>query len=93
MPAQCTTDQQTMKLLTYTEMAQGFPIWSSIFVTMMQKKGLYKSLLRTKEQPNQPAPKHKGASKYEKKNRQVLKHAYEKEIADIKGNETMSGAI
>ena len=49
----------------------------------MQKKGLYKSLLGTEEQPNEPAPLANGASNDEK-NYKVLKDAYEKEVADIK---------
>ena len=77
-------DQQTVKLLTYTGKAQDFPTWSSRFVAMMQTKGLYKSLLGTKEQPNEPAPLANGAINDEKKNRKVLKDAYEKEVADIK---------
>ena len=51
---------------------------------MMQTKGLYKSLLGTEEQPNEPAPLAIGASNDEKKNHKVLKDAYEKEFADIK---------
>ena len=77
-------DQQTVKLLTYTGKAQDFPIWSTRFVAMMQTKGLYKSLLGTEEQPNEPAPLANGSSNDEKKNHKVLKDAYEKEVADIK---------
>ena len=77
-------DQQTVKLLTYTGKAQDFPIWSTRFVAMMQTKGLYKSLLGTEEQPNEPAPLANGATNDEKKNHKVLKDAYEKEVADIK---------
>ena len=51
---------------------------------MMQTKGLYKSLLGTEEQPNEPAPLANGASNDEKKNHKVLKDAFEKEVADIK---------
>ena len=51
---------------------------------MMQTKGLYKSLLGTEEQPNEPALLANGASNDEKKNHKVLKDAYEKEVADIK---------
>ena len=51
---------------------------------MRQTKGLYKSLLGTEELPNEPAPIAKGASNDEKKGRQVLKDAYEREVADIK---------
>ena len=50
----------------------------------MQTKGLYKSLLETKEQPNEPAPLVNGATNDEKKNHKVLKDGYEKEVADIK---------
>ena len=50
----------------------------------MQTKGLYKSLLGTEEQPNEPAPQANGAINDEKKNHKVLKDAYEKEAADIK---------
>ena len=50
----------------------------------MQTKVLYKSLLGTEEQPNEPAPLANGASNDEKKNHKVLKDAYEKEVADIK---------
>ena len=77
-------DQQTVKLLTYTGKAQDFPIRSTRFVAMMQTKGLYKSLLGTEEQPNEPAPLANGASNDEKMNHKVLKDAYEKEVADIK---------
>ena len=83
LPAQTTMDQQTVKLLIYTGKAQ-FPIWSTRFVTMMQTKGLYKSLLGTEEQPIEPAPLAIGASNDEKKNHKVLRDAYEKEVADIK---------
>ena len=51
---------------------------------MMQTKGLYKSLLGTEEQPNEPAPLANGASDDEKKNNKLLKDAYEKDVADIK---------
>ena len=77
-------DQQTVKLLTYTGKAQDFPIWSTRFVAMMQTKRLYKSLLGTEEQPNEPASLANGASNDEKKNHKVLKDAYDKEVADIK---------
>ena len=77
-------DQQTVRLLTYTGKAQDFPIWSTRFVAMMQTKGLYKSLLGTEEQPNEPAPLANWASNDEKKNHKVLKDAYEKEVAEIK---------
>ena len=77
-------DQQTVKLLTYTGKLQEFPIWSTRFVAMMQKKGLYKSLLGTEEQHNEPAPLANEARNDEKKNPKVLKDAYEKELADIK---------
>ena len=77
-------DQQTVKLPTYTGKAQDFPIWSTRFVAMMQTKGLYKSLLGTEEQPNEPAPLANGATNGEKKNHKVLKDACEKEVADIK---------
>ena len=53
-------------------------------MAMMQTKGLYKSLLETKEQPNEPAPLVNGATNDEKKNHKVLKDGYEKEVADIK---------
>ena len=53
-------------------------------MAMMQTKGLYKSLLGTEEQPNEPAPLANGASSDEKKNHEVLKDAIEKEVADIK---------
>ena len=77
-------DQQTVKLLTYKGKAHDFQIWSTRFVAMMQTKGLYKSLLRTEEQPNEPAPLANEASNDEKKNHKVLKDANEKEVADIK---------
>ena len=50
----------------------------------MQTKELNKSLLGTEEQPNGPAPQANETSNDEKKNRKVLKDAYEKEAADIK---------
>ena len=53
-------------------------------MAMMQTKGLYRSLLATEEQPNDPAPLASGASNAEKKNHKVLKDAYENEVADIK---------
>ena len=73
-----------MKLLTCTGKAKNIPIWSKRFVAMMQTKGLYKSLLGTEEQPNEPAPLANGASNDEQKNHKLLKDAYEKEVADIK---------
>ena len=84
LPNQTTMDQQTVKLLTYTGKAQDFLILSTRFVAMMQTKGLYKSLLGTEEQPNEPAPPANGASNDEKKNHHVLKGAYEKKFTDIK---------
>ena len=51
---------------------------------MMQTKGLYKSLLGTEEQPNEPASLANKVSNDEKENHKVLKDAYEKEVADIK---------
>ena len=86
-------NRQTVKLLTYTGKAQDFPIWSTRFLAMMQTKGLYKSLLGTGEQPKEPAPLASGASNNEKKNHKVLKDAYEKEVAGIRENGTMCGAI
>ena len=77
-------DQQTVKLLTNTGKARDFPIWSTRFVAMMETKGLYKSLLGTEEQPNEPATLANGATNDEMKNHKVLKDAYEKEVADIK---------
>ena len=53
-------------------------------MAMIQTEGLYKSLLGTEEQPNEPAPLAKWANNDEKKNHKVLKDAYEKEVADIK---------
>ena len=53
-------------------------------MAMMQTKGLYKSLPGTEERPNEPAPLANGASNDEKKKHKVLKHAYEKEVEDIK---------
>ena len=50
----------------------------------MQTKGLYKSLLGTLEEPNEPALLANGACNDEKKNHKVLKDEYEKEVADIK---------
>ena len=84
-------DQQAVKLLTYTGKAQDFPIWSTRFVAMMQTKELYKSLLGTEEQPNEPAPLANGATNDEKKNHNLLKDAYEKETS--RRNGTMCGAI
>ena len=84
LPAQTMMDQQTVKLLSYTGKAQDFPNWSTRFVAIMQKKGLYKSLLGTEEEPNKPALLANGASNDGKKNHNVLKDAYEKEVADIK---------
>ena len=53
-------------------------------MAMMQTKGVYKSLLGTEEQPNEPAPLANGARNDEKKNHKVLRDAYEKEVAEIK---------
>ena len=52
-------------------------------MAIMQTKGLYKSLLGTEEQPNEPAPLANGATNDEK-NHKLPKDAYEKEVADIK---------
>ena len=51
---------------------------------MMQTKGLYKSLLGTEKQPNEPAPLANRARNDEMKNHKVLKDACGKEVADIK---------
>ena len=51
---------------------------------MMQTKGLYKSLLGTGEQPNEPPSLANGASNDEKKNHKVLNDSNEKEVAGIK---------
>ena len=77
-------EQQTVKLLAYTGNAQDFSNWSTRFVAMTQTKGLYKSLLGTEEQPNEPATLANEASNDEEKNHKVLKDAYEKEVANIK---------
>ena len=53
-------------------------------MAMMQTKGLYKSLLGTEEQPNEPAPLANGASSDEKKNKKMLEDAYEQEVVDIR---------
>ena len=78
LPTQTTVDQQTVKLLIYTGKAQEFPIWSTKFMAMMQTKGLYKSLLGTDEQPNEPAPLANWASNDGMVNFKLLK-----EVADI----------
>ena len=63
-------------------------------MAMMQTKGLYKSLLGTEEQPNEPAPLANGTSNDEQKNRKVLKDAYEeKDIKTSRRNGTICGAI
>ena len=72
-----------MKLLTYTGKAQDFPILSTRLVAMMKAKGLYKSLIGSEEQPNEPAPLANGVSNDDRKSQKVLKDEYEKEIADI----------
>ena len=54
---------------------------------MMQTKGLYKSLLGTEEQPNEPATLANEASNDEKKKHKVLKDVYEKEVANIKAKQ------
>ena len=51
---------------------------------MIQKKGLYKSLLGVEEQPNEPAQLANGASNDQNRNHKVLTVSYEKEVADIK---------
>ena len=61
--------------MTYTVKSQDYPIWGTSFVAMIQTKGLYKSLLGTEEQPNEPAPVADGESNGGKKNPNV---AYEK---------------
>ena len=86
MPAQTTTDQQTVKLLTYTGKAKDFPICITRFEAMMKTRGLYKSLLGIQEQPNESAPLANGASNDEKRSHNVLKGAYETQVADIKEN-------
>ena len=83
-------NQQTVKLLTNTGKAHDCPIWSTRFVAMMQTLGLYKSLLGTEEQPNEPPPLANGASNDERKNHKVLKDATEKKVADI--NEKQNNA-
>ena len=76
--------QQTVKMLNYTGKAEDFPICSTRFVAMIQKKGLYKSLLGPEEQPNEPAPLANVSINDQKKNHKLLKDSYEKEVEDIK---------
>ena len=68
LPARTTKEQKKVEVLTYTKKAQDFPIWGARFDSLMQTKGLYKSLLGTEEQPNEPAAITNGASNDEKKN-------------------------
>ena len=82
LPAKTTMDQQTVKLQTYTGKTQDILIRSTRFVALMQTKGVYKSLLGTREQPNAPAPQANGSSNYEMKNHKMLKDAHEKEFED-----------
>ena len=82
LPAKTTMDQQTVKLQIYTGKTRDMPIRSARFVAMMQTKGVYKSILGTREQPNEPAPQANGASNYEMKNHKMLKDAHEKEFED-----------
>ena len=77
-----TTDQQTVKLQTYTLETQEIPTWSTRLVAMMQTKGVHKSLHGTREQPNEPASLPNGASNFEMKNHKMLKDAHEKEVED-----------
>ena len=51
---------------------------------MMQTRVLYKSIHGTEIQPNETASLANGANNDEKKNRKVLKDAYEKKVSDIK---------
>ena len=51
---------------------------------MMQTKRPYKLPLGRGERSNEPAPLANGASNDEKKKQEVLKDAYQKEVADIK---------
>ena len=67
-----------------TGKAENFPNWIMRFVAMRHKSGLYKSLLMSREQPNEPATPANGASSDGKKNHNELKDAYEKEVEDIK---------
>ena len=53
-------------------------------MALIETKGLYKSLLGTEDQTNEPAPLTNMASNEEKKSHKVLMVAYEKEVADIK---------
>ena len=76
--------QQTVKLLNYSEKEEDFPILSTRFVAMIQKKGLYKSLPWIEEQSDEPAPLANGANKYQNRHHMVLKDAYEMEIPEIK---------
>ena len=49
----------------------------------MLAKGLYKALLETKEQPNEPAPLPNGERNEEKKNQKMPRDSYEMEDADF----------
>ena len=74
-----------MKLLTYTGKSQALTIWSSRFEEILQVKGFCNSLLGTEGQPERASLTNR-ANKVEKRNHMVLKDAFEKEFADIKGN-------
>ena len=73
-----------MKLLTYTEKAHELPVWSTRSLAMIQSKELYKLLLETEEQPNEPAYIANGESNDKKKIHKLLKYSYEKEVSNIK---------
>ena len=74
-----------MKLLTYTEKAQDFPISESQdFGNEGQTKGLYKSQLVLEEQLNETALPANGTSNDLRNNHNMPKDAHEKAVADIK---------
>ena len=84
LPAQTTMNPADREAADLHRKNFGFSNLEPKIVAMMQTKGLYKSLLGTQEQLNEPAPLANGASNEEKKNHKVLKDAYEKKVADIK---------
>ena len=74
------------KLFTIPVVAYSIkPFWEDFSSSYLsQIKVIYKWLLGTEEQPNEPAPLANGSSSDENKNHKVLKDAYEKEVADIR---------
>ena len=78
-----TMDQQTLKLLSVSGKTEEFPIWSTRFTALMQTKQLYKTLMGTEEQPEEPPELEEGATNPERERHRQAVAEYEKRVSEL----------